>query len=59
MRIGAKRAKTCVQCVCIPTELPFCMSPLVVGLVPFFFFFFFEGNNDNKEARAERENLSH
>ncbi len=31
MQIGAKRAKTCMQCVHIPTELPFCMPPLVVG----------------------------
>ena len=31
MRTGAKRAKTCVQRVRIPTELPFCIPPLVVG----------------------------
>ncbi len=32
MQVGAKRAKTCMQCVrCVPTELPFCMPPLVVG----------------------------
>ncbi len=30
-QIGAKRAKTCKQCVHIPTELPFCKPPLVVG----------------------------
>ncbi len=28
---GAKRAKTCMQCVHIPTELPFWIPPLVVG----------------------------
>ena len=33
MQIDAKRAKTCVQCVRIPTELPFCIPPLVVGYV--------------------------
>ncbi len=26
-----KRAKTCVQCARTPTELPFCLPPLVVG----------------------------
>ena len=31
MQIGAERAKTCTQCVYIPTELPFCVPPLVVG----------------------------
>ncbi len=33
IQIGAKRAKTCMQCVytCMPTELSFCISPLVVG----------------------------
>ncbi len=31
--IGAKRAKTCMRCESIPTELPFCIPPLVVGLV--------------------------
>ncbi len=31
VQIGAKRAKSCIQCVCIPTELPFCIPPLVVG----------------------------
>ena len=30
--IGTKYAKTCMQCVYIPTELPFCIPPLVVGL---------------------------
>ncbi len=32
MQIDAKRAKTCMQCVRVPTELPFCM-PLVGGWV--------------------------
>ncbi len=27
--MGTKRAKTCMHCVCIPTEL--CIPPLVVG----------------------------
>ncbi len=31
IKIGAKCGKTCVQRVCIPTELPFCMPALVVG----------------------------
>ena len=31
IQIGTKRAKTCTQCVDIPTELPFCIPPLVVG----------------------------
>ena len=32
IKIGAKMCKkTCVQRVCIPTELPFSMPPLVVG----------------------------
>ena len=31
MQIGIKRAKTCVQHVHIPTELPFYKPPLVVG----------------------------
>ncbi len=31
--IGAKRAKTFMQCVHIPTELPFCVSPIVGGWV--------------------------
>ncbi len=29
--LSPKRAKTCTQRVRIPTELPFCMPPLVVG----------------------------
>ncbi len=33
IHIGTKRAKTCMQCVYIPTELPFCMPPLAVGLL--------------------------
>ncbi len=33
IQIGARRAKTCVQCVHIPTELPLCIPPLVVGQV--------------------------
>ena len=32
IQIVTKRAKTCMQCVHIPTELPFCTPPLVVGL---------------------------
>ncbi len=32
-KIGAKRAKTCVHRVHIPAELPFCVPPLVVGIV--------------------------
>ncbi len=31
IQIGAKRAKTFIQCVCFPTEIPFCIPPLVVG----------------------------
>ena len=31
MQIGTKHAKTCMRSVCIPTELPFCLPPLVVG----------------------------
>ncbi len=31
IQISAKRAITCMQCVHIPTELPFCMPPLLVG----------------------------
>ncbi len=31
MQIGAKRARTCAQRVHVPTELPFCIPPLVVG----------------------------
>ncbi len=31
IQIGAKLAKRCMQCVHIPTELPVCMPPLVVG----------------------------
>ncbi len=33
LQIGAKRAEMCMHCVhtYIPTELPFCMPPLVVG----------------------------
>ena len=31
IKIGTKCAKTCMQCVYIPTELPFCIPPLVVG----------------------------
>ncbi len=30
-QVGAKRAKTCMQRVHVPPELPFCMPPLVVG----------------------------
>ena len=34
IQISAKRAKkTCMQCVHIPAELPFCIPPLVVGKV--------------------------
>ncbi len=32
VQTGAKRAKTCMQCVHVPTELPLCIPPLVVGL---------------------------
>ena len=31
LQIGAKRAKACMQCVYISSELPFCMPSLVVG----------------------------
>ena len=31
IQIGAKRAKMCVHCAYISTELPFCIPPLVVG----------------------------
>ncbi len=31
MQIDAKCARTCMQCVHIATELPFCIPPLVVG----------------------------
>ncbi len=31
IQVGAKRAKTCMHCVHLPTELPFCIPPLVVG----------------------------
>ncbi len=31
IQMGAKRAKTCVQRVHVPTELPFCVPPLLVG----------------------------
>ena len=31
MQVGARRAKTCTQCVRIPTELQLCMPPLVAG----------------------------
>ncbi len=31
MQVGGKRAKTCVQRVRVPTELQFCVPPLVVG----------------------------
>ncbi len=31
IQVGAKLAKTCMNCVHIPTELPFCAPPLVVG----------------------------
>ncbi len=31
IQISAKHAKTCMQCVCTPTDLPFCIPPLVVG----------------------------
>ncbi len=30
-----KCAKTCVRCLCVPTKLPFCMPPLVVGHLSF------------------------
>ncbi len=33
IQISIKHGKACVQCVHIPTELPLCMPPLVVGLV--------------------------
>ncbi len=32
IKIGARRVKTCMQCVRIPTELPFCMPAVVVKL---------------------------
>ncbi len=38
LQIGAKRAKTCMQGVYVPTDLPFCMPQLVVGLSPLFLF---------------------
>ncbi len=31
IQVGAKRAETCMQRVHIPTELPLCIPPLVVG----------------------------
>ncbi len=31
IRISTKREKMCTQYVCVPTELLFCMPPLVVG----------------------------
>ncbi len=31
---ATKRAKTCTQRVHVPTELPFCMPPLLVGFPP-------------------------
>ncbi len=31
IQIGTKHAKMCMRCVHIPTELPFCTPPLVVG----------------------------
>ena len=31
IQIGTKQAKTCMQCLHVPTELPFCIPPLVVG----------------------------
>ncbi len=31
IQIGAKRAKTCMKCVYVSTEFPFCFAPLVVG----------------------------
>ncbi len=37
IQISAKRAKMCMQCVHVPTELIFCIPPLVVGYVFFFF----------------------
>ncbi len=46
IQIGGKRAKTCMQCVDIPTELPFCVPPLVVGFScstsPTEYFFFLQ-----------------
>ncbi len=33
IQIGAKSAKTCIQCACVPTEPPFCIPPLLVGSV--------------------------
>ncbi len=35
MHIAAKRTKTCLQCIDIPTELLFCVPPLVVGFAKF------------------------
>ncbi len=32
VQIGAKRVKMYMQCGYIPTELPFCLPPLVVGI---------------------------
>ena len=39
MQVGAKHANACAQCVRVPTELPFCLPPLVVGFPLTFFFF--------------------
>ncbi len=36
MQIGAKRAKTCMHCVHVPTELPFCTPLLAVGQLQLF-----------------------
>ena len=33
VQIGARRAKTCMQRVHVPAELPLCMPPLLVGLL--------------------------
>ena len=41
--MGAKQQNTCAQCLHVPTELPFCIPPLVVGFNLFFWrrgFFF-------------------
>ncbi len=55
-QIGAKRAKTCVQCAHIPTELPFCIPPLVVGLPPPPFPLFWEAVAGREQHRSHRIN---
>ncbi len=49
VQIGTKRAKTCVQHVYIPTELPFCMPPLLVGMA--------STSKSMKEMKRERERV--